>query len=78
MGLAEDNKFKKSYYSFSFPINLVAKVANATTETELTGINMAAIIGDRFPEIAKLIPIMLYTNEIVKLSFTMFNEVLVN
>ena len=59
------------------PVARVTKVANATTETELRGINIAAIIGDRFPVIAKLIPMILYRNEIRKLSFTMLIEVLV-
>jgi hypothetical protein len=34
-------------------------VSNATTETELTGISMAATMGERFPVTAKLNPITL-------------------
>lgn len=46
-------------YNFKRPVSRVAKVAKATTETELIGINIAATIGERFPEIAKPIPIIL-------------------
>jgi hypothetical protein len=37
----------------------VAKVANATTETELTGIKIAAITGERFPVRAIEMPMIL-------------------
>lgn len=50
-----------------FAIKRVENVAKATTETELIGISIAAIMGDRFPETAKLIPIILYKKEIAKL-----------
>ena len=36
-----------------------ATVTNATTEIELTGINIAAIIGDKLPVTAKDNPIIL-------------------
>ena len=56
----------------------VAKVAKATTETELTGIKIAATTGDKFPEMANEIPTMLYKNEMAEVSYPMFSEVLVN
>jgi hypothetical protein len=33
-----------------FPTHVVAKVANATTDMELTGMSMAATTGERCPE----------------------------
>jgi len=46
-------------YSFALPASLVANVANATTETELIGIKMAAITGESFPDSAIEIPMTL-------------------
>lgn len=53
-----DEKINK-IYNFILPAILVANVANATTETELMGINIAAITGDKFPESAMETPITL-------------------
>ena len=39
--------------SLNLPVARVTKVAKATTDTELTGINMAATMGDRFPDLIK-------------------------
>ena len=39
------------------PVARVINVAKATTDTELTGIRMAATMGERFPVMAKLIRI---------------------
>lgn len=50
---------KEKIYSFILPAKRVTKVANATTETDEIGIKMAATTGDKFPVIAKLIPMML-------------------
>ncbi len=41
------------------PVARVTNVAKATTDTELTGIRMAATMGERFPVMAKLIPTIL-------------------
>ena len=57
-------------------IKLVIPVANNMTEIELTGINIAAISGDRFPDTAKLIPTILYKNEMTKLDRIIFMAVL--
>jgi len=37
-------------YNDFFALQLVAKVANATTDTELMGIRMAATTGERCPD----------------------------
>jgi len=47
---------------------LVTTVTNTTTETELKGIKIAAIIGDNCPVIAKYIPTILYKNDTIKLA----------
>lgn len=47
------------HYNFILPASLVANVANATTETELIGIKIAAITGESNPDSAIEIPITL-------------------
>jgi len=47
---------------------LVLIVANKTTDIELIGINMAAIIGERLPVTANRRPMILYKKEITKLT----------
>lgn len=65
-----DNFFLDKYW--------MEKVANATTLTELMGIRMAAISGDKVPCTAKNNPIKLYRNEMIKLIFTTFIAECVN
>ena len=57
---------------------MTAKLTNATTEIELAGIKIAAIIGDNCPVTAKYKPITLYKNDINKLILTTFKDVFVN
>ena len=63
--------FHEHYQSVHSPFllakNEVANVTNVTILIELTGINMAAINGDKEPCIAKLNPIKLYAIERIKL-----------
>lgn len=47
------------HYNFILPAKRVVNVANATTETELIGIRIAAITGESNPESAMEIPITL-------------------
>lgn len=60
------------------PIKRVVIVENATTDTELTGISMAAITGDITPMRAMLTPKTLYKKEITKLKYTIATEIFVN
>jgi len=67
-----------NYESFLLDSTLMKKVAKATTLTELIGIRMAAISGDRVPCTAKNKPTRLYKKEMKKLIFTIFIAVCVN
>ncbi|MDX1700360.1 MAG: hypothetical protein R3250_07060, partial [Melioribacteraceae bacterium] len=53
-------------------IKLVVKVAKTTTDIELSGISIAEITGERVPCTAKLSPITLYKNDIIKLIIITF------
>ncbi|MBK6284006.1 MAG: hypothetical protein IPF54_16335 [Draconibacterium sp.] len=57
--LVMNNNKSMLFQSFNFPINRVAKVANVTTDTELIGIKIAAMTGERFPVRAIEIPMIL-------------------
>ena len=60
------------------PASLVASVANATTDTELAGISIAATTGERLPERAYERPAILYSSEMAKLNLTMMSDRLQN
>jgi len=57
------------YYLNFRAIILVNNVTKTTTDIELKGINIAAIIGDNSPLTAKYIPIILYRKDKTKLAF---------
>ena len=59
-------------------MNATPIVENPTTEILLRGIKIAATIGDKCPETAKLNPIMLYMKEITKAAFKTVMELLDN
>ena len=66
--LALKNGFR--VYLFGIILALLArwdilKVAKATTDTELIGINIAAITGEREPPTANERPMTLYKNEMI-------------
>jgi len=78
MKLFSEKLIKTNYFSFLPAIHRVLMVAKTTTETELTGINMAANKGDKTAITAKLNPTILYKNEIKKLNRTILKLVFVN
>jgi hypothetical protein len=51
-------------------MRLEPMITNKTTDTELAGISMAAIIGLRFPLMAKYRPVILYKREMTRLALT--------
>ena len=53
-------------------------VVNTITDIELSGINIAAIKGDKVPCTAKNSPIILYKNEIKKLIIIILMLILAN
>ena len=75
-----EHRSSKKYFQRTLPwfgvvstcrsYQLTMSTTSPTTETELTGINMADTSGDRCPVMAKDSPTMLYKNEKAKATFT--------